>query len=498
MDLSSWIERRADLSPSKVAIGFEGREISYAELFERVRRTARFLKHAGIGRDDRVAYLALNRPEYLELVFACARLGAMVVPLNWRLARPEYLHILQHAQPRLIVAAGPFVPQLERFRERLPGCLLAALEDGGAGWLDYAGDLAGASGADRTAGVGYDAPLLLVYTSGTTGRPKGAVLTQSAVFWNAINSTIGHELTSADRVLTCLPMFHVGGLNIQTLPALHAGARVVLHARFDPQAALETIAGLRITLMVMVPAVMKAMSEHPLWETTDLGSLRQVSAGSQVVPAALIDAFQRRGVAVTQVYGATETAPIATVLPREDAFGKVGSCGKPALHCELKVVDDDGREVGPGERGEILVRGPNLMSEYWRDPEATAAALSGGWFHTGDVGHRDRQGFYYIDDRKTDVIISGGENIYPAEVEAVLAGHPAIAAAAVVARADARWGEVPVAVIVPKPGARLEPEEVMRLFDGRIARYKWPRDIVVIDSLPTSALGKVLKYKLRD
>jgi fatty-acyl-CoA synthase len=486
MDLSSWLARRAEIAPDEIAIDFEGEGHSWRDLDRQMRRLAGALAERGVGRGGRVAHLGYNSPLFLALLFACARLGAILVPLNWRLAAPEHRVILADAEPALLLYEAEFADAVARA--------------GAARVLDLA-ELAAALPAapERAAdpAVGYDAPVLVVYTSGTTGRPKGAVLTQGALFWNAVNSTLMHDLTSADRVLTTLPMFHVGGLNIQTLPALHAGARVSLHRRFDPAATLSAIAASRPSLTVLVPTQLAALIEHPLWRETDLSSLRAITTGSAIVPKPLIEAIHARGVPVIQVYGSTETAPIAIYQRPRDAFSSVGACGKPGLHCEARVVDAEGRDVTPGERGEILIRGPNVMTGYWRNPEASATALAGGWFHTGDIGHVDARGDYWIDERKNDVIISGGENIYPAEVEAILLEDPRIAEAAVVARPDPRWGEVPVAVIVRRGDAALAASEVLALFQDRIARFKHPREVVFAAALPKNAIGKVLRYALR-
>lgn len=498
MDISGWIEGWAAQAPGKTAVHFEGVDISYAEMAGRVRRLAAALKHRlGVGRGDRVAYLGLNRPEMLDLVFACARLGAVFAPLNWRLAPPEHLYILRDCGARVLLAEPDFVAPCAPLREALPELKGVAFDRPADGWHSYGALTAEAAGDDANPHVDLDAPLLLVYTSGTTGHPKGAVLTQSALFWNAINAIHAHDLTSPDHVLTTLPMFHVGGLNIQTLPALHAGATVTLHRRFDPAAGLRAIAGRRPSLTLMVPATMLATVRHPEFPTTDLSSLRLIMAGSSTIPEALICAFHDRGVPVGQVYGSTETAPVAIYLRAEDARARVGSAGLPAVHCDIRIVDDVGADVETGRPGEILVKGPNLFLEYWGDPAATEAALKDGWFHTGDIAHRDAEGFVWIDDRKKDVVISGGENIYPAELENVLADCPAIAEAAVVARPDERWGEVAVAVVVRKPGSDLDAAGVLALFEGRLARFKHPRDVVFVDALPRNVMGKILKYELR-
>ena len=489
MNLAAWLERRADLTPDQFALVWDNQRISYRALARQVSAAAHHLSAAlGVQRGDRVALLALNRPEYLVLLFACARLGAILVPLNWRLAPPEHLFMLADAGIIVLLLEPEFDATAALAAAQLPACrairLPLALADG-------------APAAPIDPAVGADARLLIVYTAGTTGRPKGAVLTHDALFWNAVNSIAAHDLTSADRVLTTIPMFHVGGLNMQTVPALHAGATVHLHRRFDPAATLAAIRDQRITVTVLVPAQLAALAQHPDWPAADLESLRLVTTGSAVVPPALIAPWHDRGVTVINVYGATETAPIATWLSAADARRKAGSCGKAALHGELRVVDDQGRDVAPGARGEVLVRGPNLLSEYWHDPAATDTALVDGWFHTGDIGHLDDEGFLYIDDRKTEIIISGGENIYPAEVEAVLAGVPGIAEAAVVARPHPKWGEVPVAVVVRRPGAALGAADVLAAFAGRLARYKQPTDVIFVDQLPRNAMGKIQKFKLR-
>lgn len=499
MDISVWIERRADFHPDRVAIHFEGDDVTYGALAQRIARVATALKHGlGVRRGDRVALLSLNSPDYLALLFACARLGAILVPLNWRLAPPEHAFILGDSTPSAIIVEPEFIPAIEEMRDGLGDCRPVVMGAAVEGWLSWEELVSAAQGDDRNPHVDYESPLLLVYTSGTTGQPKGAVLRQNALFWNAVNSATMHDLTSADHVLSILPMFHVGGLNIQTTPALHAGATITLHRRFDPDATLDAIAERRPTLVILVPAMMQALIDHPRWAEVDLSCLRMVTTGSTFVPIPLIEAIHARGIPVVQVYGSTETAPIAVYLPVDDSTRKIGSTGKPALHCEARIVDDDGRPVAPGERGEILLRGPNIMYEYWGNAEATEEALRGGWFHTGDVGHMDEDGYYFMDERKKDVIISGSENIYPAELENVLADCEAVKESAVVARKDERWGEIPVAVVVPRADGAIDREGVLGLFQGRLARYKHPRDVVFMERLPRNAMGKILKYRLRE
>jgi len=488
MNLSHWIAHRAAHRGAAVALRFEGRDITYAALHAQIGRVAAMLSgDLGLRRGDRIGHLGYNSPDYLALLFAAARIGATVVPLNWRLAPPEHLFQLENAG----VSALLVEPELrEPIAARLTGCRIVP--------FGFGAEALPGGDAEAPQDGGPEDPLLIVYTSGTTGRPKGAVLTQAALTWNAINGLAFQQLTAADRVLTVLPMFHVGAMNIQTLPALHAGATVVLHRRFAPAETLAAIAAERITQVLLVPAVMKAMIDHPAWAATDLSSLTMAVTGSQIVPIPLIEAFHARGVPVGQVYGSTETAPIAIVLGREDAHRKLGSTGIPAMHCEARIVDDSGREVPRGMPGEILIRGGNILSAYWRDPVATAAAIRDGWFHTGDIGHQDEEGYYYIDERKKDLIISGGENIYPAEVEAVMAELPEVAEVTVVARPDAQWGEVPVAFVVPRPGAACDGPALLARLQGRLARFKHPRAILFVAELPRNAMGKVLRYRLRE
>jgi fatty-acyl-CoA synthase len=483
MDLSHWIERHARFAPEAVAIRYGTEGITYAQLDRRIRRAAAVLADRGVGRGDAVAWLGLNHPAVLVLLFACARVGAKLAPLNWRLAPPEHARVLADCPPKLLFVETAFAEHANAIEGAPRATPVDALDRDAGAMPVAAGD--------------EDTPLLLCFTSGSTGAPKGVVLTQRALFWNAVNSGHMHDLTSADRVLTTLPLFHVGGLNIQTTPALHAGATVTLHARFDPAATLETIERERITLTVLVPAQLTALMELPRWRQADLSSLRVITTGSTIVPEAFVRKAAERGVPVIQVYGATETCPIAAYVRTADALRKAGSAGAPALHCELKVVDDDGAELPPGRDGEILVRGPNVAAGYWNAPEETARTFEHGWYRSGDLGHFDDDGYLYVVARKKDVIISGGENIYPAEVENVLLDDPAIAEVCVVGRPEPRWGEEVVAAVVLKPGAQMSEAEALALFDGRIARYKRPHEVRFFERLPRSALGKVQKQAVR-
>jgi len=470
LNLSRLVERWAAQTPDRVALNFQGEDFTCGALWTRTQNMTRALAGLGIRKSDRVAFLGYNNPEMLVLLFALSRLGALLVPLNWRLTANEHRVVLADCSPAALFFESEFA-------EHAAGLPVAAKVRLGEA-LPEADPLIAGDDADE---------MLIVYTSGTTGTPKGAVLTQSALLWNAFNSIHAHDLGQSDHVLSPLPMFHVGGLNNQTLPALLAGAMVTLHRRFEPGLWLADVAARKPTFSLLVPATLQAVINHPDWAATDLSSLRLLNTGSMVVPGSLIRAFHDRGVPVGQIYGATETAPIATVLMAQDAFARPGSAGKAALHSEVRLVE-----------GEIQVRGPNVMRRYWNNPDATAAVMTAdGWFRTGDLGRWDEEGFLWIDGRSKDLIISGGENIHPAELENVLADCASISESAVIGIEDAKWGEAACAIVVLKPGASLDEPGVLALFKDRIARYKHPRRVIFAQSLPRNAMGKVQKFELK-
>jgi fatty-acyl-CoA synthase len=498
VNLSDFILRNAAFTPEKPALRFEGRTLTYAAFAGRVEAAARALKgELKVGRGDRVAVLAQNRPDYLVLLYACARLGAMLVPLNWRLAVAEELFILTDAAVSALFVEEAFAAVIAPLAEAQPKTHVVGLDFAPPGGGSFDELLAAGTGEGRNPHADLNAPLLVVYTSGTTGRPKGAVLRQEALFWNGVMSQHMHGLDPDDHVLTVLPLFHVGGLNIQTTPALHHGGTVTLHPRFAPDAALAAIARDRPTLTVLVPATMQAMIAHPAFAATDLSSLRALTTGSTIVPQGLIDAFEARGVPVLQVYGSTETCPIAIYTSLSGDRFRPGSTGLAGLACEAKVVDEHGMEAPPGTPGEIAVRGPNVFFEYWGDEAATREALRDGWYFSGDIGSRDAGGYFTVHDRKKNLIISGGENVYAAEVERVLLSHPDVADAAVVGRPDPQWQEVPVAYVVLRPGASADAKMLGAHVAAELARFKVPREMVFVDDLPRNAMGKVQHFRLR-
>lgn len=498
MDLSHWIERHAAFAPDKIALLCAGRAWSYGELSRAIRQMAAALSGQGVVPGDRVAHLGYNSAEQLLLLFACARLGAVFVPLSWRLAPPEHRIMLGDCQPRVVVVDEPFVEPSTALHD-VPGATAwVCVGPARPGWTTLDEMLgAGPAGSPAPSQGDMDSPIILCYTSGSTGQPKGVVLTQNALFYNAVNSAHMHDMSSHDVVLTSLPLFHVGGLNIQTLPALHCGATVILHPRFEPGAVIDALQTQGVTLTVLVPAQLELLSNDARWALLRSGTLRSITTGSTIIGSAEYCRHLRADVPLLQVYGATETCPIAAYQRASDAAQHPGSVGKAALHCELRLVDDAGRDVPEGSTGEIWIRGPNLMTGYWGKPTESAAALCDGWYHSGDVGHQDHDGYLYVDGRRTDLIISGGENIYPAELENVLSQCPDLAEVAVVGRPDARWGESVVAVVVPKPGRHVSPESIVELLQGRVARYKLPREVVVAPSLPRTALGKLMREQIK-
>jgi fatty-acyl-CoA synthase len=498
MNLSDLIERNAAFTPGKAAIIFEDEALSYRALYDRIEAAARVLKtEFGVGRGDRVAILSLNRPDYLVLLYACARLGAMLAPLNWRLAVAEQLFILSDASVKVLVLEQAFAAILPGLEKNLPTTSVIGLDFVPPQGSAFGTLLAQARGDGRHPHIDLSCSLLIVYTSGTTGRPKGAVLRQEALLWNGVMSQHMHGLTSDDHVLTVLPFFHVGGLNIQTTPALHFGATVTILSRFTPEAAFAVIKRDRPTLTVLVPAIIQAVTDHPDWPATDLTSLKAVSTGSTIVPPHLIERIVARGVPVLQVYGSTETCPVAIYTRLGGELSRVGSTGLAGLCCEAAVIDAAGHELPPDVPGEIVVRGPNVFFEYWGNAEATREALHDGWYRTGDIGRRDKDGFFWVHDRKKNLIISGGENIYPAEVERVLLEHAGVAECGVIGRPDRRWDEVPVAYVIRRAGSGVEADQLKDHVLTQLARFKVPREFVFVDDLPRTALGKVQHFVLR-
>ena len=496
--VGSWTGRRARKTPDRVALVHDGRPVSYAGLDDRVRRLARALRGLGTGPGDRVAYLGPNHPAFLETLFAAGSCGAVFVPLNFRLAGPELAAQLADSGPGVLV----YAPALAALVAGLPGGArpgrVIALQRPAPGEHGYEGLLAGPPAARADVPVRLDDPCMIMYTSGTTGRPKGAVLTHGNITWNAVNVVVDADFRADEVALAVAPLFHTAGLNMLCLPALLKGGAVVIEPAFDPDRALAAIGAHRVTSLFGVPAIYDAMAAAPGWADADLSSLRTLLCGGAPVPLATIRRYTQRGLAFIQGYGMTEAAPGALLLDAAHAQAKAGSAGVPHFFTDVRVAGPDGAQAAPGERGEIRVRGPNVMPGYWGQPEASAAVLDGGWLHSGDVGVTDADGYVSVVDRIKDMIISGGENIYPAEVENALLEHPAVADCAVIGVPDGTWGEVGRAVVVLRPGTAVTGPELLGFLDGRLARYKIPKSVCFTGALPRTATGKILKKQLRE
>jgi len=487
--IDSLIAGHAAATPHRPAITFNDVCLDYAGLEKAVAAMAGWLHAAGITGGDRVALYARNHPESFITLLAASRIGAIMMPLNWRLSEAELAWQMQDADPSLLLYSDAFADTATKIAAQAD-CHAMVIGEG------LSAARAGYSMPSQEGRGTADAELMLVYTSGTTGRPKGAVLGQAAMRANAAMSHHAYAMTPDDVVLNILPLFHVGGLNIQPLPALLLGGHVVIHDGFDPAAVLAEISHLRVTQITVVPTILGALLAHPSWQDADLASLRMIAIGSTDVPVALIEAVHDRSIAVVQVYGATETSPTAIYQTADIAFDTAGSIGRAGCACAIRIVGPDGQDMPTGEVGEIWVRGANILTRYWNNRAASAASITDGWFHTGDMARVDEDGLYWFADRLKHVIISGGENIYPAELERVLSDFDGLAEFAIVGRDDARWGQVPVVVAV-RGTDTVNANDVLGHFSGRIASFKRPKDVLFVEALPRNALGKIVAAEVR-
>jgi fatty-acyl-CoA synthase len=482
--IGRWLSDRARTTPDRVAIRFLETELSYAALDRRATRLAAGLDERGLRRGDRLATLTGTSPDHVATFFACARLGVALQPISWRLAPAEIAYQLADAEPRLLLVSAE--------HEGL------ARESGAALEIARIGDPTLEADADVEDVARDDDPLLLVYTSGTTGKPKGALLSHANCFWTNVSLDRTASLREDDVVLQVLPQFHVGGWNVQPLLAWWKGATVVLEPTFDAARTLHLIDEERVTTMMGVPATYLFLAHAPRFSEADLSSLRLAVVGGAPMPESLLSTWLGRGVEIVQGYGLTEAAPNVLCLPPEDARRKLGFAGKPYPHVDVALRDpESGRHVEGVGTGELVVRGPNVFAGYWRNADATAAAFADGWLLTGDVAERDEEGFYRIAGRIKDMVISGGENVYPAEIEGVLHDHADVVEAAVVGVPDERWGEACVAFVVLRDGASTTEDVLLAHCRERLARFKVPRSLSFVDALPRSSMGKVLKDELR-
>ena len=496
-----WIAHHTMHRPAKEAVRDlgTGRSFSYADLDRRVDSMAAYLRSLGIGRGDRVGVLAHNGVEYFDIQFACARTGSICVLLNWRLTVTELEYILNDSSPVLLVHDATLSESAAEL-QHLCGITTLLCIDSSGETKPYEHMLAGFDGRDGgREEITHDDLISIMYTSGTTGHPKGAMITHGMNFWNAVNLGIPAGIGPDTVSLCVLPLFHTAGLNCFSNPTLHAGGTVVIMKAFEPGEALRVLGDpvQGITHFFAVPAPYQFMMQHPEFEQADLSRLRVAGVGGAPCALTIMEAWAGRGVLMVQGFGMTETSPACIFLDPGEALRKIGSTGKTLLHTEMRIVDDEGRDCGPNEIGELWVAGPNITPGYWNRPDATAAAFEGRWLKTGDAARTDDEGFVYIVDRWKDMYISGGENVYPAEVENVLYQLPEVAEAAIIGVPSDKWGEVGLAVLALKPGATIDRATVVEHCASRLAKFKIPSDITIVDALPRNATGKVLKRELR-
>jgi fatty-acyl-CoA synthase len=498
--IGAWLAKRRLRSPDKTALIYADRPaMTYRQLADGADRISAILAGRGIRKGDAVAFLGENCPEFLQVMFGAARLGAVFVPVNTRLAPPEFTHVLVDSNARFLIHDPAFA-------EGVSGAVAAAriphVVVTGEGTSESPGLtrlLSTTAVADRLeAEVAPEDPAAIIYTSGTTGRAKGAVLTHENLTWVALNCIVDYDLVSTDVALMISPLFHVASLGMGALPAILKGATVVLEQGFEPGRALAQIERHGVTMLSGVPTTYQLMADHPAWASTDLSTLAKLTCGGSPVPARVLNAYEQRGLSFSQGYGMTETSPGATSLPPAMTRAKQGSVGLPHFFADVRVADADGAVLPPGSVGEIEIAGPNVFRGYHGLPEATAAAFTAdGWFRSGDLGHLDADGYLYISGRIKDMIISGGENIYPPEVELLISEIDVVTGVAVIGVPDERWGEVPWAVLTVRDGASVDTDSIRNHLEGRLARYKLPRNVVIVDELPRTASGKVRKTDLR-
>ena len=496
--LGKTILRRSLLTPNARALTFEGQTWTCAELGDRVRRLATVMREGGISRGDRVGYIGLNHPTFLEILYACGCLGAVFVPLNFRLTGPEVRFIANDADVTAIFADDMLQPLIEAEKPNLNCSRYLTIESDAEGWEPLDPLMAKADPIAGSERVDADDIALIMYTSGTTGLPKGAMLTHGNIFWNSINVCFGED-TMTTTTLTCAPLFHIGGLNVTTLLSLAKGVEVILLRSFEAGEVLALIEKHKVGGMFGAPTMFLMMAQHENFAATDLSSINTLTCGGAPVPVPLIKTYGERGVSFCQGYGLTETAPFASLLSSDLAMVKVGSAGKAPMFTEVRIVDEQNNPVAAGVHGEVCIRGPNVMKGYWNRPDATAEAIDElGWFHSGDVGYLDDEDFLFLCDRVKDMVITGGENVYPAEVESILYAHPQIVEVAVIGLPDDKWGEAVTAIVVLEEGASLDLEELRAFASESLARYKLPSELRIIDLLPRNPAGKVQKFKLKE
>jgi fatty-acyl-CoA synthase len=497
----TWIHRRRVKSAGQPALITGERTITYDAMADRIDRLADALAAGGVGPGDRVAYLGENHPSFLETFFAAGTLGAVFVPLNTRLAAPEIAFALSDSGAGTLIHSAELT-RLAAVGSDGTGVRRRIVADGPVGVADVEHldqIVAAASPEHRDEAVELSDPAMIQYTSGTTGHPKGAVLTHQNIAWNSFNVLVDYELSTRSVALMISPMFHSAALGMGVLPMLLKGGTVVLEAHFDAGRVLELVEQHRVTSLSGVPTTFQLICEHPAWPATDLSSLQMLTCGGSAVPTRVLDAYEQRGLAFTGGYGMTESSPGATSLQPRYSRAKAGSAGLPHFFTDIRIADETGAVLPAGQPGEIQIQGPNVIGGYWNRPEASAeSTLDEGWFRSGDIGYLDTDGFLFISDRLKDMIISGGENIYPAEIEQIILELEAVGSVAVVGVPDEKWGEVPRAYVQLRPGHSLTEDQLKAHLAGRLARYKIPKTVVTVDDMPRTSSGKIRKRDLRN
>ena len=506
INVGEWISRWARIQPDKVAVISEGIPYTYGQLNVRINRLSHFFLDKGIKKGDRVGVLLHNCKEYIEIFFALSRIGGILVPLNWRLAIPELEFIIQDSGTNFIIFEDEFLENAERLRKKIPitTCVTCSIgENAGKKkhipWvMDYESSIKSYPETEPVPGwsSGEDDPHILMYTSGTTGLPKGAVLSHRKTFFNVLNASFYFDLSRKDIAIIARPLFHSGGLIVEMAPVMYKGGTIIIKKRFRPVEILETIQRHKVTILELPATVYNFILHECDISQYDLRTIKCSFTGGERVSVPLLKALKERGLLISQIYGLTEASTLFW-LPTEKAEEKMGSVGSPVLHGDIRIVDEHGRPVKPGEIGEIIVRGPIVMNGYWKRPDLTKEVIKDGWLHTGDLAKTDEEGFVYIVDRKKDMFISGGENVYPAEIEKALLAHPKILDVAVVSIPDEKWGEVGKAFIVVKENQQLQHKEIADFLQDKLGKYKIPKNIEYVAKLPKTASGKIKKRLLK-
>ncbi|MFX1253250.1 MAG: long-chain fatty acid--CoA ligase [Promethearchaeota archaeon] len=497
-----WLAKQTEIRPNKEALVdvATNRHYTYLQLNERASRFSEFIRDEwGIKPGETIAILAPNSSDYIEVLYGCAKVGVILVCLNWRLAVPELEFIIKDSTPKALIYDPEFTDTAHVLKEKGLVDLLMVLSDNvPKGEWGYETALAHSSGQPIVMPPrGLDEVWHLLYTSGTTGRPKGVLQTFGMVFYNAVNIGTGSDLTSNDVTLNMLPFFHTGGLNLMTNATFHVGGTAIVQRAFNPDETLRLLSE-EATVIFTVPAVYRSLSQHPNFEKTDLSRVRCWECGGEPMPVELLEYYADHGINIRQGFGMTETGPTVFLIDEEHAINKGGSVGKPQMHVAVRIVDPEGNDLPPGKVGELLVKGPGVTPGYWKLPDMTAESIKDSWLHTGDLAQVDDEGYYYIVGRLKDMFISGGENVYPAEIEQLLYKIPQIDEATVIGVKDPKWGEVGKGIIVLKPNHTLSEQDVIEFLKGKLAKYKIPKSVVFTDKLPRSAAGKVLKKELQD